>query len=156
VETRNYWRPAFTIQVGQEGETVEDMWDTISMVNRLSNSFSGERPFEFTITPLVNVPLGRIKSRSLNKDLLSVDQLAVYYASYRHLAKMASRDGFRDSNGNILSRLGTGAIISGGGYMMMKFVESLAKKKGVDIDKVKRWGLEQKKEFHSLAAMSGA
>ena len=156
VETRNYWRPAFTIQVGQEGESVEDMWDTVAMVNRLSNSFAGDRPFEFTVTPLVNVPLGRIKSRSLSKDLLTADQLAVYYASYRHLAKMASRDGFRDSHGNIFARLGTGAIISGGGYLMMKFVESVARKKGVDIDKVKKWGLDQKDEIRSLAAMSGA
>jgi len=156
VETRNYWRPAFTIQVGQDGETVEDMWDTIAMVNRLSNSYAGNRPFEFTVTPLVNVPLGRIKSRSLNTELLTADQLAVYYASYRHLAKIASRDGFRDSHGNIFARLGTGAIISGGGYLMMKFVESMAKKKGVDIEKVKRWGMDQKKEIRSLAAMSGA
>ncbi len=156
VETTNYWRPAFTIQVGQEGETVEDEWDTIAMINRLSNSFAAGRPFEFTVTPLVNVPLGRIKSRNLNKELLNVDQLAVYYASYRHLAKMASRDGFRDSTGNIFARLGTGSIISGGGYLMMKFVERLAAKNGVDIDKVKRWGLEQKNEFTSLPSMSGA
>ncbi len=156
VETRNYWRPAFTIQVGQEGETVEDMWDTISMVNRLSNSYAQGRPFEFTVTPLVNVPLGRIKSRELNTDVLTADQLAVYYASYRHLAKMASRDGFRDAHGNIIARLGTGSLISGGGLLMMKYMESVARKKGVDIDKVKRWGLDQRDEFHSLAAMSGA
>ncbi len=156
VETRNYWRPAFTIQVGQEGETVEDMWDTIAMVNRLSNSYALGRPFEFTVTPLVNVPLGRIKSRELNTDVLDADKLAVYYASYRHLAKMASRDGFRDAHGNIIARLGTGSLISGGGLLMMKYVESIARKKGVDIEKVKKWGLDQKDEFHSLAAMSGA
>ena len=156
VETANYWRPAFTIQVGQEGETVEDQWDTIAMINRLSNSFSAGRPFEFTVTPLVNVPLGRIKSRNLNTELLDADKLAVYYASYRHLAKMASRDGFRDSSGNIFSRMGTGAIISGGGYLMMRFVENLAKKRGVDIEKVKRWGIEHKKEFTSLPSLSGA
>ena len=156
VETSNYWRPAFTIQVGQEGETVEDEWDTVAMINRLSNSYANGRPFEFTVTPLVNVPLGRIKSRNLNTEMLTTDQLAVYYASYRHLAKMASRDGFRDTRGNVFSRLGTGSIVSGGGYLMMKFVENLARKKGVDIEKVKRWGLDQKKEFTSLPSMSGA
>ncbi|EQD30274.1 Fe-S oxidoreductase, partial [mine drainage metagenome] len=89
-ETKYFWRPAFTIQVGQEGETPEDLWETISMINVLSNSYSDGRPFEFTITPLLNVPLGRIKSHTLNRHVLSVDQLAVYYASYRHLAKMAA------------------------------------------------------------------
>jgi radical SAM superfamily enzyme YgiQ (UPF0313 family) len=156
VQTMNYWRPAFTIQVGQEGETVQDEWDTIAMINRLSNSYAEGRPFEFTITPLVNVPLGRIKSRNLNKDLLTTEQLAVYYASYRHLAKMSARDGYRDSTGNFISRLGTGTIISSGGFAMMKFVESVAKKKGVDIEKVKKWGLENRSEFTSLPSISSA
>ncbi len=156
VETANYWRPAFTIQVGQEGETTEDLWDTVAMVNRLSNSYSTGRPFEFTVTPLVNVPLGRIKSRNLNKNLLTTDQLAVYYASYRHLAKMANRDGYRDTHGNFIARAGTGTLISGGGMLMMKFIEHLAKKSGVDIEKVKRYGIENKKSFTSLASLSGA
>ena len=156
VETANYWRPAFTIQVGQEGETAEDLWDTVAMVNRLSNSYSTGRPFEFTVTPLVNVPLGRIKSRNLNKNLLTTDQLAVYYASYRHLAKMANRDGYRDTHGNFIARAGTGTLISGGGMLMMKFIEHLAKKSGVDIEKVKRYGIENKKSFTSLASLSGA
>lgn len=156
VETRNYWRPAFTLQVGQEHETEEDNWDTIAMINRLSNSYVDEKPFEFTVTPLVNVPLGRIKSRSLNTDMLSADKLAVYYASYRHLAKMATRDGFRDAQGNIIARLGTGGIISGGGLLMLRTVEKIARRGGVDIDKVKRYGLENKKEISSLAAMARA
>ena len=150
-ETRYYWRPAFTIQVGQEGETVEDLWDTISMINVLSNSYVDGRPFEFTVTPLMNVPLGRIKSRSLNRGTLSRDQLAVYYASYRHLAKMAARDGFRDSNGNFLARAGTGSIIAGGGILMMKWMERVAKKAGVDIDKVKNYSVGDHRDITSLS-----
>ncbi|MGP6220307.1 B12-binding domain-containing radical SAM protein [Caldiplasma sukawensis] len=156
VETKNYWRPAFTIQVGQEEETPEDNWQTIEMINRLSNSYSEGRPFEFTVTPLVNVPLGRIKSRNLNTDLLTKDMYAVYYASYRHLAKMARRDGFRDTHGNVFARVGTGSIISGGGYLMMKFIERRARKAGVDIEKVKRYGIENIKEITTLSALSRA
>ena len=55
----------------------------------------------------MNVPLGRIKSRDLNTNMLTEDMMAVYYAAYRHLAKMALRDGFRDTQGNFLSRVGT-------------------------------------------------
>ncbi len=156
VETKNYWRPAFTIQVGQEGETEEDYWDTIGMINRLSNSYSDGRPFEFTVTPLVNVPLGRIKSRSLNRNMLTKEQLAVYYASYRHLAKIAIRDGMRDTEGNFFARAGTGAIISGGGYLMMKYVERIARKAGVDIEKVKSYGVPETKTISSLSLMSRA
>ncbi|EQD60001.1 Fe-S oxidoreductase, partial [mine drainage metagenome] len=148
-ETKYFWRPAFTIQVGQEGETPEDLWETISMINVLSNSYSDGRPFEFTITPLLNVPLGRIKSHTLNRHVLSVDQLAVYYASYRHLAKMAARDGFGNTNGNFLARAGTGSIIAGGGLLMMKWIERVATKAGVDIDKVKNYSLNGEKKLRA-------
>jgi len=150
-ETKYYWRPAFTIQVGQEGETAEDLWETISMINVLSNSYSSGRPFEFTVTPLLNVPLGRIKAHTLNRNVLSVDQLAVYYASYRHLAKMASRDGYGNTNGNFFARAGTGSLIAGGGLLMMKWIERVASKAGVDIDKVKNYSLNGRKEITSLS-----
>ncbi len=127
------------------------------MINRLSNSYSeGGRPFEFTVTPLVNVPLGRIKSRSLNTNMLTKDMMAVYYASYRHLSKMATRDGFRDTDGNFLSRIGTGSLISGGGYLMMKYIEKRAAKMGVDIEKVKHYGVEHSREITSLSALARA
>ncbi len=150
-ETRYYWRPAFTIQVGQEGETEEDYWDTIGMINKLSYSYSGNRPFEFTVTPLVNVPLGRIKSRSLNKSILTKEQLAVYYASYRHLAKMAIRDGYGNTEGNFFARAGTGSIISFGGILMLKYIERMARKAGVDLDKVKKYSVPSDKEIHTLS-----
>jgi len=88
------------------------------------------------------VPLGVIKSQSFNPAMLDESQLAVYYASYRHLAKMAKRDAVRDSKGNFIARMGTAGIISFGGWVMMKVVESICKKRGVDIEKVKRYGLE--------------
>lgn len=155
-ETKHYWRPAFTIQVGQEGETLEDYKDTIAMINKLSNSFVDGRPFEFTITPLLNVPLGRIKSKNLNKNLLSRPQLAVYYASYLHLAKVAMRDGLMDTHGRFFARLGTGSIISVGGYLMLKYVERLATKAGVDIEKVKRYSVPSSGEIHSFSTMMRA
>ncbi|MEM0132781.1 MULTISPECIES: radical SAM protein [Acidiplasma] len=154
-ETKYYWRSAFTIQVGQEQETDEDNWDSIAMINRLSNSYVDGRPFEFTVTPLVNVPLGRIKSRDLST-MLNPVQLGVYYASYRHLAKMAIRDGFRNTHGNPIARVGTGTIISAGGELMLKVVEKIARKNGVDIEKVKRYGIENISEITSLSNMSRA
>lgn len=155
-ETANYWRPAFTVQVGQDGETHDDLMDTVRLINRLSNSFSSGKPFEFTVTPLLNVPLGRIKSRSLNTGMLSKDQLAVYYASYRHLAKMARRDGISDARGNLLSRAVVGGVIGFGGSLMLHTIERIALKAGVDIDQIKRYGMEQRDEIHSLSSLSRA
>ena len=139
---RYYWRPAFTVQVGQIEETDEDNWETVALINRLSNSEVDGRPFEFTVTPMQNVPLGLIKNRELKCLKLTKSQLAVYYASYRHLAKMAARDAYSEGAGNPLSRLGASLLIHMGGWFMMKFIEDICRKNGVDVEKVKNYGLK--------------
>lgn len=143
---KNYWRPAFTVQVGQMDESDEDNWDTVALINRLSNSLSGNMPFEFTVTPLLNVPLGRMKAKKIDARL-SQSMLAVYYASYRHLAKMAARDAGSNSKGNVLAKTGTAGIIGVGGYLMFRAVERIAKKNGVDIEKAKTYGIGNKKDI---------
>ncbi len=139
---RNFWRPALTVQVGQAEETPEDNWDTVALINRLSDSKVDGRPFEFTVTPMQNVPLGLIKNREMKASMLDESQIAVYYASYRHLAKIASRDAAGESRGGFLKRAGMSTLIPLGGWGMMKIVEGIAKKYKVDIEKVKRYGLE--------------
>lgn len=140
--TQHYWRPAFTIQVGQRDETDEDNWESVSLINRLSISEVDGRPFEFTVTPMYNMPLGKIKTKSFSDVMLTVSQMSVYYAAYRHLAKMAARNAAKDSLGNPIVKLGTTSLISMGGLAMLKVVEGKAKKLGVDIEKVKRYGIE--------------
>ena len=148
VMNKYHWRPAFTVQVGQAGETDEDNWDTVALINRMSNSEVEGKPFEFTITPMQNVPLGLIKSRTFTSLTLSQSQLAVYYASYRHLSKLASRDAFRKGrNGrdrSFFTMLGTGAVISVGGRAMLHTVASICKKGGLDLEKAARYGLDEK------------
>ncbi|MGC8622377.1 MAG: B12-binding domain-containing radical SAM protein [Candidatus Micrarchaeia archaeon] len=137
----NYWRPAFTVQIGQTSETEEDNWETVALINRLSNSRVGHMPFEFTVTPLYNMPLGRIKSKSFDVPLTQ-SMLAVYYASYRHLAKMASRDAYTAMyDKNLALKVSVGSLISVGGTLMLKFVERIARKYGVDIEKAKTYGV---------------
>ncbi|MCL5788525.1 MAG: B12-binding domain-containing radical SAM protein [Candidatus Marsarchaeota archaeon] len=143
--TRNFnehfWRPAFTVQVGQDEELPEDNWDTVALINKMSCAEVEGRPFEFTATPMQHVPLGVLRSRRFSHEMLTESQLAVYYASYRHLAKMASRDAMRDSHGNPFARLATAGMIRFGGWVMMKYVEKICKDRGLDIDKVKRYGI---------------
>lgn len=137
---RYYWRPAFTVQVGQAGETPEDNWETVALINWLSNSEVEDRPFEFTVTPMQNVPLGLIKSRKFTRLTLDESQLAVYYASYRHLLKVAIRDSVRDSRGNPLTKLGVASIISLGAYLMYRVVRAICRRQGLDTDKVDSYG----------------
>ncbi|SRR5579875_78397 len=148
VMNKYYWRPAFTVQVGQDGEDDEDNWSTVALINKMSNSEVDGRPFEFTITPMQNVPLGHLKSRDFKSLVLRESQLAVYYAAYRHLAKLASRDAFRKGrNGrdrSFFTMLGTGALISAGGKAMLHTVSSVCKKGGLDLEKAARYGLDEK------------
>ncbi len=147
---RHYWRPAFTVQVGQSSETNEDNAETVALINRLSNSRVDGRPFEFTVTPLYNMPLGRIKSKDFSNQELTKSMLAVYYASYRHLAKMAARDAYRVMEGkNPLLKYTVGSTIRFGGYVMMKFIEGIARKNGVDIEKAKTYGVGNHRDIEA-------
>ena len=74
--------------------------------------------------------------------MLSKDQLAVYYASYRHLAKMAIRNADKDSKGGMLTKLGLSSIISWGGKLLLRLIESKARHAGLDIEKLKVWGVD--------------
>jgi radical SAM superfamily enzyme YgiQ (UPF0313 family) len=138
---RAYWRPAFTVQVGQTDETQDDNWETVAMVNRLSVMEVGHRPSEFTVTPMQNVPLGLIRSKAFTAEMLDESQLAVYYSCYRHLSKMARRDALKESEGNLFRRTAMSATLNLGGWGMLYFIERLCKRRGLDLEKAKRYGL---------------
>jgi radical SAM superfamily enzyme YgiQ (UPF0313 family) len=148
-----YWRPAFTVQVGQADERPEDNWETVALINWLSESeLENGRPFEFTVTPMQNIPLGLIKSRSFSAKNLDASQLAVYYASYRHLAKMARRDAMAESHGNVFAKYGTAALITLGGWAMLKVVGTIAKRAGLDLEKTARHGLDHPRPGRPILA----
>jgi radical SAM superfamily enzyme YgiQ (UPF0313 family) len=148
VMNKYFWRPAFTVQVGQDSENDEDNWDTVALINQMSNSEVDGRPFEFTITPMQNVSLGHLRSRDFSTFALSEAQLAVYYASYRHLAKIATRDAFTNGrngrNRNVFSLVGTGSLITLGGKAMLRVISNICRKQGLDLEKAARYGLNEK------------
>jgi radical SAM superfamily enzyme YgiQ (UPF0313 family) len=144
VMNKCYWRPAFTVQVGQDGETPEDNWETVALINRLSNSIlDNGLPFEFTVTPMQHVPLGLLKSRDFTSVKLDPSQLAVYYASYRHLAKIAVRNAIHvSSEQNLSSKYVTGALIGLGAWATFRVVKMICRRGGLDLEKAERYGLE--------------
>ena len=144
VMNKYYWRPAFTVQVGQNGETEEDNWETVALINRMSNSEVDGKPFEFTVTPMQNVPLGLIKSRNSSTLKLNQSQLAVYYASYRHLAKLSGRDALKDSRGNPISKLATAFLIGAGGWAMLRVISRVCREGGLDLERTTQYGLNEK------------
>jgi radical SAM superfamily enzyme YgiQ (UPF0313 family) len=143
----HYWRPAFTVQVGQADEEPEDNWETVELINWMSYSEAGNRPFEFSVTPVQNVPLGLMKSKEFSQLTPNESQLAVYYAAYKHLAKVARRNVSVDNGGNRLRQFSTAMILAFGGWFTYKYIKRICQKRGLDIEKVDRMALK-----HSASA----
>jgi radical SAM superfamily enzyme YgiQ (UPF0313 family) len=138
----NYWRPAFTVQVGQANEVPEDNWETVELINWMSNSEARGRPFEFSVTPVQNVPLGIMKSKQFSQLTPNESQLAVYYAAYKHLAKVAIRNVTVDNGGNRIRQLGTAVLLAFGGWFTYRYIKRICEKRGLDIEKVDRMALK--------------
>jgi radical SAM superfamily enzyme YgiQ (UPF0313 family) len=149
---RAYWRPAFTIQVGQMDETSEDNWETVRLVNRMGALKVGGRPAEFTITPMQNIPLGTIKGRGVSHHTLDASQLAVYYACYAQLMRTTARNALKDSHGSPLKRAAVATALRLGSWRLLGLIENICKRRGVDLEKVRRHGLEQRESIRLNAS----
>jgi hypothetical protein len=109
----------------------------------MSNLEIDGKLLEFTVIPVQHVPLGLLRNDAPVLFSLDKSQLAVYYASYLHLAKIAARDAFSISSGNPLKRVLTGSIIVAGSKMMLHAVGAVCKKNGLDLEKISKYGLRR-------------
>jgi len=92
-----------------------------------------------------NVPLGLLKSMDISSVKLNPSQLAVYYASYRHLLKIATRDATSaSSEQNPLTKYVTGGMMALGAWGMLRVVRNRCRRGGLDVDRVERYGLERR------------
>jgi len=110
------------------------------------------RPAEFTITPMQNISLGTIKSRRVGHVVLDASQLAVYYACYLQLMRTTARNALKDSSGNPLKRAILATALSLGSWRLLGLIENMCKRRGVDLEKVKRHGLEQRESIRLNAS----
>ena len=137
---RYYWRPAFTVQIGQGDERPEDNWMTVGLINDLSKA-----NLEFTVTPLVNVPLGLLKTKGgfyPVYDRLDEAQASVIYACFRHMQKVLFRNvGSTTSNYNPITRFVTVQIMTLGMTAILRALEHMFKVKGFNMDRAKTLSL---------------
>jgi radical SAM superfamily enzyme YgiQ (UPF0313 family) len=139
---RNYWRPAFTVQIGQEHETPEDNWMTVGLINDMSNA-----NLEFTVTPLVNVPLGLLKTRGgfyPVYDQLDEAQASVIFACFRHLQKIVFRNVASTTQGNPLTRFAIMHIMTGGITAILTALEHMFNAKSFSMERAKKHTLGER------------
>ncbi len=146
---RNYWRPAFTVQIGQEHETPDDNWMTVGLINDMSKA-----NLEFTVTPLVNVPLGLLKTRGgfyPVYDQLDEAQASVIFVCFRHLQRIAFRNVASTTKGNPLTRFAVTHIITGGITAILAALGHVFKTKGFSMERAKKQSLGERRVQKVLA-----
>jgi radical SAM superfamily enzyme YgiQ (UPF0313 family) len=146
---RNYWRPAFTVQIGQEQEAPEDNWMTVGLINDMSNA-----NLEFTVTPLVNVPLGLLKTRGgfyPVYDQLDEAQASVIFVCFLHMRKIIFRNVASTAIGCPLTRFAMMHTMLWGITLILKALEHMFKAKGFSMERAKKQSLGERRVEKVLA-----
>ena len=84
----NYWFPAYTLVMGLPGETTDDAWDTLRLIDTLERKLPekiGEKA-HFIIAPLTFVPVGVMRGQEFFNagDSISEASWCVMYRAWRH------------------------------------------------------------------------
>jgi radical SAM superfamily enzyme YgiQ (UPF0313 family) len=152
-----YWIPAYTIILGQEGETDEDSWDTIGLINYMAS-----QNLLFTVTPMALVNLGALRGTNVLTDVyanLTPAQAALIYVCWRNTKRMAESIAFKISKDNPFFRVLTTTILNVGARFWLdrleKYFTRLGKEYEKAIDRAKNY-VEVKRmgtDFRKLRAM---
>src|SRR6266704_3204903 len=80
---RNYWYPAFTIILGLPGETPEDAWMTVDLLDRMEQIPNSH----FITAPLTFVPIGVLRGEEFYNidEMIDESRFNVAYRAWRHV-----------------------------------------------------------------------
>ena len=121
-----YWIPAYTIIIGQEGETDEDIWDTIGLIN-----YMAQEGLYFTVTPMALVNLGALRGTNVLTDVygnLTAAQAALIYVCWRNTKRMAEALAWRLARDNPIFKLLTTGILNLGAWLWLDRLEKYLRK----------------------------
>src|SRR5712692_7153105 len=90
---RNYWYPAFTIILGLPGETPEDAWMTVDLLDRMEQIPDGH----FVTAPLTFVPIGVLRGEEFYNidEMIDESRFNVAYRAWRHVLLEIDQDLWR-------------------------------------------------------------
>jgi len=91
--TRNYWFPAYTIILGLPGETPEDAWMTVDLIDRMEQIADAH----FITAPLTFVPIGALRGEEFYNLDEQIDEARfnVAYRAWRHIILEIDHDLWR-------------------------------------------------------------
>src|SRR3989449_64964 len=87
---RNYWYPAFTIILGLPGETPEDAWMTVDLLDRMEQIPNSH----FITAPLTFVPIGVLRGEEFYNidEMIDESRFNVAYRAWRHVLLEIDQD----------------------------------------------------------------
>ncbi|MCS7117709.1 MAG: B12-binding domain-containing radical SAM protein [Thaumarchaeota archaeon] len=112
-----YWIPAYTIILGMAGETDEDLWDTIGLINHMASM-----NLHFTVTPMALVSLGSLRGEKKLTDVyasMTPSQAALIYICWRNTKRMAEALAWRIGKENPVLRSVTASILALGARLWL-------------------------------------
>lgn len=131
----NYWVPAYTCILGLPGETEEDVWDTLALLDRMERELPakvGPRA-HFTVTPMCFVPLGPLRDQGFYDigAALNEAHFCLLYRAWRHTVQEAN-----DYLPRLIKDPGLrfffGLLTRGGGHLILRHLEKWGGRMGFD------------------------
>ncbi len=128
---RNHWFPAFTLIMGLPGETPDDAWETIDMIDRMEQVPDGH----FILAPLTFVPTGALKGAEFFELDETIDEARfnVAYRAWRHDVLEIDKDLWQFMDMPLPMRGLVAAIARLGGRYILNLLGRYASKRGFSV-----------------------
>jgi len=144
---RNHWFPAYTLILGLPGETPEDAWMTVDLIDRMEQIPNNH----FVTAPLTFVPIGALRG----EEFYNLDQMVdearfnVIYRAWRHILVEIDVDLWRMTRLPAPVRaliVATGRL---GGRYILSLMQKYARERGFRIRPVAK--TERQAEGHTIS-----
>ena len=128
---RNYWYPAYTIILGLPGETPEDAWMTVDLIDRMEQIPKGH----FVTAPLTFVPIGVLRGEEFYELDKMIDEARfnVAYRAWRHILLEIDTDLWRLTELPMPLKALVVLTAQVGGRYILRIMERYARGKGFRI-----------------------
>ena len=128
---RNHWFPAYTIILGLPGETPEDAWMTVDLIDRMEQIPGGH----FITAPLTFVPVGALRGQEFYNLDEQVDEARfnVAFRAWRHIVLETERGLWRMTKLPLPIRLLVVATARLGSRYVLGLMDRYARRRGFRI-----------------------
>jgi radical SAM superfamily enzyme YgiQ (UPF0313 family) len=128
---RNYWFPAFTIILGLPGETPEDAWLTVDLIDRMEQIPDNH----FITAPLTFVPIGVLRGEQFYNldEMIDEARFNIAYRAWRHVLLEIDQDLWRLTDLPAPAKAMIVATARVGGRYILGIMHRFARQKGFRI-----------------------